>query len=42
VSKVVSTIKSIGCIYPSVGRAMYDEPMARLSERFVRKILELE
>lgn len=32
-------IDSIGCIYPSVGQAMYDEPRDRLSQKISHRIL---
>lgn len=32
-------IDNIGCIYPSIGAAMYDEPRDRLSQRISHRIL---
>lgn len=35
-------INNIGCIYRSIGNAMYDEPRDRLSQMIARKIVDGE
>lgn len=38
ISLIKRDIKNIGCIYRSVGKALYDEPINRLAERIVHSI----
>jgi hypothetical protein len=38
---VVRDIKNIGCIYPSVGQALYSEPTERLAHRVANSVMEV-
>lgn len=39
-AEVRKHVDSIGCIYPSVGKAMFEEPAQRLAERISHRMIE--
>ena len=39
--RIVKDIRNIGCIYPSFGNALYDEPMQRLAHRVAATAIEV-
>ena len=40
VNEITRAIDAIGCIYPSFGKALYDEPKDRLAQRIATAVQE--
>jgi hypothetical protein len=38
--RVIRDIRNIGCIYPTVGQALYEEPIQRLAGRITTTVLD--